>query len=187
MMKFDLIIYTNCWSPECISDLIQQHGNDNNVFDYVDQLQDYYNNLEAVLHHFQSDRSIMYFPDTHLEYAPYQPVLDYANRSDIVMTLTGDDHSVAGLKKQLYMGNPSNVLFIGGCYYSAMTTPELAMNEWFNAGDKLWMHTNGTKKSGHDLSFVHRSNYAALPGLEMYKNTPYKWIQVNEFFWKFND
>ena len=86
MMKFDLIIYTNCWSPECISDLIQQHGNDNNVFDYVDQLQDYYNNLEAVLHHFQSDRSIMYFPDTHLEYAPYQPVLDYANRSDIVMT-----------------------------------------------------------------------------------------------------
>lgn len=187
MKRFDLIVYTNCWSPECISELIQEHGNDDNLFDDVEQLQDYYNKLDASLTQFTSDRSVIYFPDTHLTYTPHQAVLEHAKQSDIYRELTGEDHNVTDLRRQLYMSNNSDILFVGGCYYSAMTYTELGMNEWFKAGDKLWMHTDGTKKSGSDLSFVHRNGYADLPGLEMSEDTPYEWNQMDNFFWKFND
>lgn len=189
-MKFDAVIFLECFSEGSLLDA-QAEFPDKEYTDNAMAIGKFNKSLAEISKQWTTDLVIIdsghNFPKTETD----PVVLDIAKEcTNYVNYTTADDEDaqVSLICDQFNLPSSANILFVGGCYYSGLSSSRLGMNAWYKEGHQIWVHEDGVRKGGEDIEFTMRKKLASLDGLEMYDDDPDSSVWVapkTNKFWKF--
>ena len=183
-MKFDVMVVMDCWTPDYGVKRAYLNG-DISTADNVQQHEIFYDNFVNIARDLEANIAIIDTSDYGLKSITEPRAIQLANKASVVKDYTDVDIDIDTVCEQLDITTPGKVLFLGGCFYSSLNHKPLGINAWYLKGFDIFIHHHGVKKTGPDLKFVPRANFADID-LEIYNDNPnHAWVNVEHRFWQF--